>query len=130
VIYTNLFIFSFFIETFFVVEPTAFLISFKDQKLLCLADGNNGFTMTITPDEFKQIVREAVLETMTVKNGTPAEMKYYTRYETCEILQISLSTLDTYVKKGAISCSHLGTRIRFTQDDIDKALAKNRNYKS
>jgi hypothetical protein len=25
-----------------------------------------GFTMTITPDEFKQMVREAVLETMTV----------------------------------------------------------------
>ena len=86
-----------------------------------------GFTMTITPDELKQIVREAVLETMTEKNGTSAEMKYYTRYETCEILQISLSTLDTYVKKGAISCSHLGTRIIFTQDDIDKALAKNRS---
>ncbi len=27
-----------------------------------------GYTMTITPDELKQIVREAVLETMTVKN--------------------------------------------------------------
>lgn len=27
-----------------------------------------GYTMTITPDELKQIVREAVLETMTVKS--------------------------------------------------------------
>ena len=86
-----------------------------------------GLTMTITPDELKQIVREAVLETMTVKNDKPAEMKYYTRHETCELLHISLSTLDTYVKKGAITCSRLGTRVRFTQDDIDKALAKNRN---
>lgn len=86
-----------------------------------------GFTMTITPDELKQIVREAVLETMTEKHDTPAEMKYYTRHETCEILHISLSTLDTYVKKGAITCSRLGTRVRFTQDDIDKAMAKNRN---
>lgn len=85
-----------------------------------------GFTMTITPEELKQIVREAVLETMTVKNDAPVEMKYYTRQETCELLQISLSTLDTYVKKGAIRCSRLGTRVRFTQDDIDKALAKNR----
>jgi excisionase family DNA binding protein len=86
-----------------------------------------GFTMTITPDELKQLVREVILETNTVKIEAPAEMKYYTRQETCELLQISLSTLDTYVKKGAISCSHLGTRVRFTQDDIDKALAKNRN---
>ena len=85
-----------------------------------------GFTMTITPDELKQIVREAVQETMMVKNDAPAEMKYFTRYETCEILHISLSTLDTYVKKGAITCSHVGKRVLFSQDDIDKALAKNR----
>ena len=83
--------------------------------------------MTITPDELKQIVREAVLETMTMKNDAPIEMKYYTRYETCEILHISLSTLDTYVKKGAITRSYLGTRVRFSQDDINKAMAKNRN---
>ena len=51
--------------------------------------------MTITPDELKQMVREAVLETMTVK-------------------------------KGAITCSHVGKRVLFSQDDIDKALAKNR----
>ena len=85
-----------------------------------------GFTMTITPDEFKLLVREAVLETKTVKNYTPVEKKNYTRKETCKLLQISLSTLDTYVKKGAITCSYLGTRVRFSQDDIDKALAKNR----
>ena len=41
-------------------------------------------------------------------------------------LHISLSTLDTYVKKGAITCSHVGKRVLFSQDDIDKALAKNR----
>ena len=84
--------------------------------------------MTITPDELKQLVREAVLETMIEKNDAPAEMKFYTRYETCELLHISLSTLDTYVKKGAVTCSHVGKRVLFSQDDIDKALAKNRNY--
>ena len=88
-----------------------------------------GFTMTITPDELKQIVKEAYLELMTMKSDTPVEKKYYTRQEACELLQISFSTLDTYVKKGAITCSSLGTRVRFTQDDIDKAMAKNRiNY--
>jgi excisionase family DNA binding protein len=86
-----------------------------------------GYTMTITPDELKQIVKEAVKETMTEKKEKQVELKYYTRQETCELLQISLSTLDTYVKKGAITCSRLGTRVRFTQDDIDKALAKNRS---
>ncbi len=83
--------------------------------------------MTITPDELKQIVREAVLETMIEKNETPVEMKTYTRYETCEILHISLSTLDTYVKKGAITCTRVGKRVLFSQDDIDRALAKNRS---
>ncbi len=86
-----------------------------------------GFTMTITPDELKQIVREAVLETMIEKNETPVEMKTYTRYETCEILHISLSTLETYVKKGAITCTRVGKRVLFSQDDIDRALAKNRS---
>ena len=85
-----------------------------------------GFTMTITPDELKQIVREAVLETMTLKHDSPIEMKFYTRHETCGILHISLSTLDTYVKKGAITCSHVGKRVLYSQDDIDMALAKNR----
>ena len=86
-----------------------------------------GFTMTITPDELKQIVRKAVKETMTVKNDAPVVMKKYTRKETCEILHISLSTLDTYVKRGAITCSRVGKRVLFSQDDIDKALAKNRS---
>jgi len=61
-----------------------------------------------------------------VKNGAPIEMKFYTRYETCELLHISLSTLDTYVKKGAVTYSHVGKRVLFSQDDIEKALAKNR----
>ena len=69
-----------------------------------------GFTMTITPDEFNQMVREAVKETMTVKNDAPV-MKEYTRKETCDILHISLSTLDTYVKRGAITCSRVGKRV-------------------
>lgn len=86
-----------------------------------------GFTMTINPDELKQIVREAIKETMTVKNDAPVVMKKYTRKETCGILHISLSTLDTYVKRGAITCSRVGKRVLFSQDDIDKALAKNRS---
>ena len=86
-----------------------------------------GFTMTITPDELKQMIREVLLETKTDKNDAPVEVKYYTREQVCEILHISLSTLDTYVKKGAITCSRVGKRVLFTQDDIDKALGKNRN---
>ena len=86
-----------------------------------------GFTMTITFDEIEQLVTRAVVNAKTLENETPLEMKYYTREEVCELLQISLSTLDTYVKKGVITCSYLGTRVRFTQDDIAKALAKTRS---
>jgi excisionase family DNA binding protein len=86
-----------------------------------------GFTMTITPNELKQIVKQAVIETMTEKKEKPVEIKRYTRQETCEILLISLSTLNTYVKKGVINCSRFGTRVLFSQEDIDRTLAKNRN---
>ena len=55
--------------------------------------------MTITMDELKQIVREAVLETMTVKNDAPVVMKKYTRYETCEILHISCQHWRPMLKK-------------------------------
>ncbi len=47
-----------------------------------------------------------------------------------EIIFYNLSTPDTYVKQGAITCSSIGNRVLFTQDDIDKALVNNRNYKS
>ena len=83
--------------------------------------------MTITPDELKNMIREVLLETNTDKNDAPVKVRYYTRKEACELLHISLSTLDTYIKKGVISCSRVGKRVLFTQDDIDKALGKNRN---
>jgi len=83
--------------------------------------------MTITPEELKQIVKAAVMETLNEKKEKPVVMKRYTRQETRELLHISLSTLDTYVKKGAITCSRVGKRVLFSQEDIDKALAKNRS---
>ncbi|HSQ84604.1 MAG TPA: helix-turn-helix domain-containing protein [Desulfobacterales bacterium] len=83
--------------------------------------------MTITPDELEQLVMKALLKVKAMEKEAPAEMKYYTREQVCEILHISLSTLETYVKKGAITCSRVGKRVLFTQDDIDKALGKNRN---
>lgn len=52
-------------------------------------------------------------------------MKRHAGYSGRIEVHISLSTLDTYVKKGAITCSRVGKRVQFSQDDIDKALAKN-----
>ncbi len=83
--------------------------------------------MTITPDELKQIVKEAYQELIMVNIDAPIEMKYYTRYQTCGILQISLSTVDTCIKKGSITCSLIGNRVLYSQDDIDMALSKNRS---
>ncbi len=86
--------------------------------------------MTITPDELKQIVREVIEETNSKNETSQVDNRLYTRYQTCELLHISLSTLDTYVRKKAINCSWVGNRILFTQEDINKALAKNRNINS
>ncbi len=88
------------------------------------------FTMTITPLELKNLIREVINEKSNNDINDRTDTRLYTRYEAIEMLKISLSTLDTYRKKGAITCSRLGTRVLFTQDDIDKALNKNRNYQN
>jgi excisionase family DNA binding protein len=84
------------------------------------------FTMTITPDELKNIIREVINESNKDKIQQQTEPKLYTREEAKELLHISLSTLDTYRKKGAIKASRVGTRVLISQEDIDVALQKNR----
>ena len=84
------------------------------------------FTMTITPEELKNIIREVINETHKDKIQQQTEPKLYTRKEAIELLHISLSTLDSYIKKGAINASRVGTRVLISQENIDAALQKNR----
>ena len=53
--------------------------------------------------------------------------RYHSRKETAKILQISLPTLNKYVKKSIIDCHRIGNRVLFRQEDIDKAIIK-RNF--
>ena len=59
--------------------------------------------------------------------GTPAEPSkpiYYTRRDICQLLKISLPTVDRYIRHGIISGSKVGNRIVISQANLDAALTK------
>lgn len=48
----------------------------------------------------------------------------YKRKEAANKLQVSLPTLDTWTKAGIINARRIGTRIYYTEKDINDALKK------
>jgi excisionase family DNA binding protein len=55
---------------------------------------------------------------------TPTQFSqpYLTRLQVCDILQITLPTVHTWVKSGILKGYRLGNRVYFKKDEIDKAL--------
>jgi excisionase family DNA binding protein len=85
-----------------------------------------------TPSDLKKIIFEAMEEhskelLSSIQNGenrTYKGVKYYTRKETARELNITLPTLNKYVKNGLISCRKIGARVLFSKDDIISATIK------
>ena len=69
---------------------------------------------------FKAWIKEAIA------TEKPADTKpvFYSRYEICKLLKISLPTLGRYMDLGIITGHKVGNRILFSQDDINKALTE------
>jgi hypothetical protein len=89
---------------------------------------NSTILMTCTPEDIKQMIREVLSETKE-HTATPSETRFLTRHQVCELLHISLTTLDSYSKKGAIKGSRIGTRILYASDDIHKAVREMPNLR-
>lgn len=57
-------------------------------------------------------------------------MKFYTRKETCQMLNISIPTLNRYMKSGKINYSKSGLnrscKVLFSQSDILEYINKNK----
>lgn len=49
---------------------------------------------------------------------------FYSRKETCQILRISIPTLNRYVTRGTIKSNRVGNRVLFSQESISEALQK------
>ncbi len=89
---------------------------------------NSTILMTCTPEDIKQMIRE-VLSEAKEQTAPPSEPKFLTRHQACELLHISLTTLDSYSKKGAIKGRRIGTRILYASDDIHIAVREMPNLR-
>ena len=79
----------------------------------------------ISPDEFKQIIKEAIkeelLEVRKKLEDKNSEI-LLTREETCEFLKINSTTLWHWTKNGKIDCYGIGNRRYYKKEDLLKSL--------
>lgn len=83
--------------------------------------------LSITADDFKAIVREAVSQVLaeksSVKETTPPQAdELLTREQTAEMLHVSLLTLRNYSRKGLLHPKQIGRRVLYTRADVVAAL--------
>ena len=74
---------------------------------------------SIVADEMKNAL--TTLTDSFPKDTTP---EYLTRKETAEMLNVSLPTLHSYVKKGYLPAHRVGEKtVRFKKEDVENALS-------
>lgn len=73
--------------------------------------------------KIKQEVRNALIEYKTQLDA-PKDDKLYSRKETAQRIDVSLVTLNQYVKDGKIVAHRIGSRVLFKAEDIEKCLSK------
>jgi len=80
---------------------------------------------SLSKDELKEIIKDTIHEEMNLKK----EKELMTFKETCDLLNISASCLNTWKSLGKIPFKKLGKRIYFSRDEINSALEEAGNYK-
>lgn len=99
-----------------------------------------GFSfLEVSESELQTIIQHAVKDAVAValKDTLPALIRpptqepetYLTRQQVCDMLQISLPTLNTYTKDGIITAKRIGRTIRYAKKDIISAMEDVRNKK-
>lgn len=84
----------------------------------------------ITPEDFMNrlatIIDERVEERIKQQSATshPDKVQYLQRKDVCEILRISLPTLNDYTKEGYLSGYKIGNRVLYKQNEVEEALHK------
>lgn len=65
------------------------------------------------------------MTSQTASETPPPPFLVYTPEQAAELLQLPLGTLRRWVTEGAVPCTRLGRRVRFTQANVDEILASN-----
>lgn len=77
---------------------------------------------SLTLDKLEPVFKTWIKDVLADEKPSVAELVFYSRYEICKLLKISLPTLGRYLTLGIVTGKRIGNRILFSQEDIDKAL--------
>ena len=84
-----------------------------------------GTFLFVNEEQLRTIIGEVVQEALSKVKNTPKRM--YSRQEVCDIMHITLGTLDNMVKRGgamAQAVRHIGERrVLFDAEIVDEAIA-------
>jgi excisionase family DNA binding protein len=93
-------------------------------SIFFMSTPENPFFQISLPPEFYQYLDQRIARAVDAALKGPAQSKLFTRKEVCQRLAISLPTLSRYVKIGVIKSRRIGTRVLFSESDIQDALKK------
>ncbi len=77
-------------------------------------------------NDLRIIIQESVREEMQKNSISPPqpETEFITRKETCQILGVSLPTLNSFTKQGIIIGYRISSRVRYKKSEILEAFTK------
>lgn len=80
----------------------------------------------LTPDEFKQIIREVIREELFTKNNVENkdENVFLTREEACAMLKINKTTLGKWTKKGKLISYGIGNRVLYKKNEVVEGVLR------
>lgn len=94
-----------------------------------IKDYANATLLLVDEAVLRTIISEELANALTQVKDKPR--RSYTRQEVCDMLHVSLMTLDGYIKRGDIKVSKIGRRVLIDADAIDEAIESGmvRKYK-
>jgi excisionase family DNA binding protein len=90
---------------------------------------------SISGEELQDIIRATVLEAMISwqrnNPSEPASPEYVTRRQISQLLQVSLPTVDDYIRRGILPACRIRGRILIKLTDVERSLedVKSLRYK-
>lgn len=81
-----------------------------------------GQFLFVNEEQLRNIIREEVTNALTQVKEKPRRM--YTRFEVRDIFNVTLGTIDNWANKGSIKKIHVGRKVFFDADEIDKLVKR------
>jgi excisionase family DNA binding protein len=83
---------------------------------------NSIILTNVSPEQLFNTFRGIVKEELLNLQSTKKETNYLSRKEASKLLHISLPTLNEYTRKGILKGSRVGSRVLYSESDIQEAV--------